>query len=272
MTVFLTTLVGSAAYVMAAIWFITNASPSKFSFATWPHTGRLLVVIGIVCHTLILRWTTFPLDESRLNVISAASLINWQIVLLYLLASFRRPVDNLGIIILPIAAIALIVNVAVPANMSRPSHNNWQLDAHIVLSILAYSLLLLAVAQSMLLAIQNRLLHRHKTGGFVRALPPLETMEELLFQMLVLGFFLLSLALVSGLLFIDDLFSQHLVHKTTLSFIAWMIFGVLLWGHWRYGWRGRTAVRWTVSGGAALTLAYFGSKFVLELILGRQWG
>jgi ABC-type uncharacterized transport system permease subunit len=72
--------------------------------------------------------------------------------------------------------------------------------------------------------------------------------------------------------FVDNLFAQHLVHKTVLSIVAWIILGLLLWGHHRFGWRGKIAVRWTLSGGAMLTLGYFGSKFVLETLLGRQWG
>lgn len=83
------------------------------------------------------------------------------------------------------------------------------------------------------------------------------------------GFALLSLALVSGFVFLDNIFAQQMVHKTVLSIAAWAVFGILLWGRWRYGWRGRTAIRWTLSGFTALVLAYFGSKVVLELILNR---
>ena len=111
---------------------------------------------------------------------------------------------------------------------------------------------------------------RHRQpGGFLRGIPPLTAIESLLFQMIGAGFVLLSITLFSGLLFLKDIFAQHLVHKTVLSFIAWGVFGVLLWGRWRFGWRGRTAIRWTLSGFAFLALAYFGSKLVLELILQR---
>jgi ABC-type uncharacterized transport system permease subunit len=102
-------------------------------------------------------------------------------------------------------------------------------------------------------------------------LPPLQTMERLLFQLIFFGFFLLSLTLVSGLIFVHNLFAQHLVHKTVLSFFAWLIFGLLLWGRMRHGWRGRTAIRWALSGYTALVLAYFGSKLVLEQVLGLHW-
>ncbi|MGH8472324.1 MAG: cytochrome C assembly family protein, partial [Gammaproteobacteria bacterium] len=100
-------------------------------------------------------------------------------------------------------------------------------------------------------------------------LPPLQTLEGLMFQHIGAGFFLLSLSLMSGMMFLNDIFAQHLVHKTVLSLVAWLVFAVLLFGRWRYGWRGRTAIRCTLGGFASLMLAYFGSKVVLELILHR---
>jgi ABC-type uncharacterized transport system permease subunit len=106
-------------------------------------------------------------------------------------------------------------------------------------------------------------------AGFVRSLPPLETMESLPFQMIAAGFVLLTLALLSGFAFLEDMFAQHLVHKTVLSCLGWLVFGGLLLGRFRYGWRGRTAIIWTLSGFVILILAYFGSKAVIELILQR---
>jgi ABC-type uncharacterized transport system permease subunit len=123
--------------------------------------------------------------------------------------------------------------------------------------------------QAILLAIQDRHLHRRQPVRFVRALPPLQTMESLLFEMIALGFVLLSVALGTGFVFLEDMFAQHLAHKTILSVAAWTVFGILLWGRFRFGWRGRTALRWTLAGFVVLMIAYFGSKFVLELILHR---
>lgn len=140
---------------------------------------------------------------------------------------------------------------------------------HIVISIVAYSLLSIAAIQSVLLAIQNKYLRNKHPGGFIRALPPLETMESLLFQMISVGFVLQSFSLLTGLISLEDMFEQHLVHKTVLSLVSWAVFAILLWGRWRFGWRGRTAIRWTLSGFTILLVAYFGSKMVLEIILGR---
>ena len=174
---------------------------------------------------------------------------------------------NLGIAVFPVAAASIGLTMLYPAPHIITSASSWQLDSHILTSLLAYSILGLAVLQAILLAIQDNHLRNRSPGGFIRALPPLQTMESLLFQMIATGFALLTLALVTGALFLEDIFAQHLVHKTTLSIIAWAVFAVLLWGRWRFGWRGRTAIRWTIGGFMFLMLAYFGSKFVLELVL-----
>ena len=148
---------------------------------------------------------------------------------------------------------------------------NWRLTLHILLSVVAAGCLTIAAAQSLLLAAQERLLHRRdgKTaaGTLIQHLPPLQTMESRLFQVIGLGFLLLSASLLSGLWFIQDWFAQHLVNKTLLSISAWVIFGVLLWGRQRYGWRGRAAIQWVLTGYAVLVLAYFGSKYIFEEII-----
>lgn len=89
-------------------------------------------------------------------------------------------------------------------------------------------------------------------------------MERWLFSLIGMGFFLLSTALLSGLWFIENWFAQHLIQKTALSIAAWLVFGTLLWGRQRYGWRGQVATRWALSGYGALILAYFGSKYLFE--------
>jgi ABC-type uncharacterized transport system permease subunit len=99
-----------------------------------------------------------------------------------------------------------------------------------------------------------------------------ESLERALFSVLAIGTVALTVAILAGLLFITDLFAQHLIHKTALALIAWAIFACLLFGRWRFGWRGRKAARYTIAGFVVLALAYFGSKFVLEILLGRHWG
>jgi len=178
-------------------------------------------------------------------------------------------VENLGIAVLPLAAAGLALQWLLPSPVNHLTHASIGLDIHILLSIASYSLLAVAAVQAILLAVQDHHLRNRKPAGFIRALPPLETMENLLFRLIGVGYILLSLSLVSGVHFLDNIFAQHIVHKTVLSIVAWIVFTTLLWGRWRSGWRGRVAIRWTLLGFAILMLAYFGSKLVQELILHR---
>ena len=229
----------------------------------------LMVALAVGLHTWLLTRAVLLPQGVNLGFFNALSCTGWLIAVVLLLTSILRPVENLGIVLLPYSALTVMLAALFPSQRIVESAEQWPLEVHIIISILAYSMLALATVQALLLAVQNhRLRHRHP-GGFVRGLPPLTTMESLLFQLITSGFVLLSLALLSGFLFLEDIFAQHLVHKTVLSIIAWLVFGVLLWGRWRYGWRGPIAVRWTLGGFAALMLAYFGSKLVLELILQR---
>lgn len=226
-------------------------------------------LLAVALHAWLLLQSIPDGGDLHLGFFNMVSLAAGSIALLLLLAAIVKPVENLGIVVLPMAALAIILAQWGPDPARRLSQVEPGLEFHIILSIAAYALLTIAVLQAILLAIQEAHLRNRRPGGFIRALPPMQTMEQLLFQLLALGFILLSLSLISGFLFIDDLFAQHLVHKSILSLVAWAVFAVLFWGRYRFGWRGRTAIYWTLAGFAFLMLAYFGSKIVLELILQR---
>ena len=229
--------------------------------------GLALGFGGLLCHAFILYLSLHTLQGINFSFFNAVSFASWVIALLYLLAALSKPVESLGMVLLPLAAVTLLLEHFFPGVRLLPPQAQWELRAHVILSILAYSVLTMAAVQAVLLAIQDRQLRSHHPGGFIRALPPLQTMEGLMFEMITIGFILLTLALLSGFLFLEDMFAQHLVHKTLLSILAWVIFAILLWGRHRFGWRGRTAIRWTLAGFIILALAYFGSKAVVELIL-----
>jgi len=186
-----------------------------------------------------------------------------------LLSSLRKPLRNLFLFLLPFSIIAIGIDNTLGLGHQHMVLLSPGLAAHVVLSILAYSLLTIASLQALFLAYQNRLLKRKQLRGVVGLLPPLQTMESLLFELLWAGQILLTLSILSGAIFIESLFAQHLVHKTTFSILSWVIYAVLLWGRHALGWRGNVAIRWTLCGFAALMLAYFGSKLVLEVILQR---
>jgi len=203
-----------------------------------------------------------------LHFFAALSLVGCCIAALSLFVNLARPVATLGVIVFPLAAALLLVDVFL-APTTQPMAIEWQIKLHVVFALLGFSVLCVAALFAIFLWLQERALRMRRFGGIVAALPPLTLTESLMFQLIGAGFALLTLALLSGILFVDNLFAQHLIHKTVLSIAAWLVFGTLLFGRWRYGWRGRRAVRLTLAGMALLLLAYFGSRFVLELVLKR---
>lgn len=235
--------------------------------------GRMVTLVlgtaGMLAHTFVLYQEVLVPPGINLGFFTALSLASWTVVMLLLLSSLSKPVENLGILLFPVAALTVYLDLRFPSLHLLRQEAGWALKLHVLTSMLAYSLLTLASVQAVLLAIQDRHLRQRHPGGFIRTLPPLQTMEILLFEMIGAGFALLTLALLSGFVFLEDMFAQHLVHKTVLSILGWLLFGALLIGRFRYGWRGRTALIWTLSGYLVLILAYFGSKAVLELILKR---
>jgi len=225
-----------------------------------------IAAAALCLHILVARSLTgFP-ESFNMPFLTALAVTAIGVVSLQLALCIRQPADYLGLAVYPTSAVFLLASMAAGEGHSVHGH---AIQAHILLSVLAYAVLALAAAQAATVSIQRHHLQTHRPGGYMRALPPLETTERLLFALLGAGFVLLTLSLGSGFFYLEDMFAQHLVHKTVLSSAAWLIFGVLLFGRWRFGWRGRRAVHLTLAGFAVLILAYFGSKLVLELVLGR---
>ncbi len=234
---------------------------------------RLLVpitgAIALILHAHLLYQSIILANGLDFGFFNAVSLIGWLVALIVLLTSLYRPLENLLIFLFPAAAIVILLELFVPDERILSDSLSAGLRIHILLSICAYSLLMISALQAIMLAIQERLIKKKHAAIIMNTLPPLQVMEELLIQIIVIGFFLLSLSLASGMMFIDDLFAQHLIHKTVLSILAWIIYCILLWGRWSVGWRGIRIIRWTLGGFTALLLAYVGSKFVLEIVLQR---
>ncbi|WP_236588741.1 cytochrome C assembly family protein [Amphritea japonica] len=230
------------------------------------HLVRLAGLTAIIAHGYAVYLELHHPEGIQLGFFSTGSLIGWLVATLVLLSSLRQKIDNLFVGIFPLAAITLLFSlIGVDANTAR--HYDSGLVIHILLSILAYSIFTLAAFQAVLLAKQDYQLKHHMTKGLLRSLPPLQTMEALLFEMIWTGLILLTLSLASGALVFDDLFAQHLVHKTVLSILAWLLYATLLIGRHFLGWRSHKAIRWTVGGFIVLMLSFFGSKFVVELLM-----
>lgn len=226
-------------------------------------------MIALILNGILLKNVIFLSEGLDIGFSNAWSLISWLIALFISLVALRKPVENLLIIFFPLAALGLLLVLFLPNHRLVAETAATGLKIHILLSIFAYSLLTIATCQSMLLAFQEYQLRHKKPRTSMQILPPMQTMEDLLIQIIICGFFMLSLSLVTGFMFVHDIFSQHLIHKTVLSILSWLVFARLLWGRWYSGWRGQKISRWTISGFFTLMLAFFGSKLVLETILMR---
>lgn len=224
----------------------------------------LFATIAVLFHGWVVIHQTGLPHELSLPLFTSFSATTLTIVLLHIGLCLRQPADYLGLAVYPGAAISLLVSQA--SGGGTPITGD-AIQIHVLLSLVAYGILSLGAAQAVLVAIQRHYLSIHKPGGFIRALPPLDITEKLLFTLLAIGFVLLSLALASGFAFLDNMFDQRMVHKTVLSCVGWSIFGILLYGRWQFGWRGKKAVHWTLGGFGILVLAYFGTKVVVEVML-----
>lgn len=213
----------------------------------------------------------FGASGMRFSFSFALSLMLWLAVLIYWLESFRSPIDGLQLLVLPLAALCAALPVVFPQLRVIAHADAWGFKLHFMAAMLAYGLFTLSALQAVFMSLAERRLHHKQLSRTLGALPPLLTMEALLFRMISVAFALLTLALGSGLVFSEEIFGKALVfdHKTLFAFAAWGIFGALLIGRRAYGWRGRIALRWTLAGFIVLLLAYVGSRFVYEVVLGR---
>ena len=226
-------------------------------------------VLALLCHAIVVWDSMLAAGGVNLGFYKVSALIFLVINVACLLALLRRPLQNLLIVMFPVSAVAVLVSTFGPSTTLPESDMGGGLMLHIGASILAYAVLSLAAIQAAVVAAQDyQLRHRH-TRGIVQMLPPLQLMESMLFELLWVGVIMLTVSIGSGMIFMDDMFAQALVHKTVLTIMAWLLFSALLWGHYQLGWRSQIAVRMTLAGFAIPMLAYFGSKLVLELVLHR---
>jgi ABC-type uncharacterized transport system permease subunit len=233
--------------------------------------GLLLALLGVLSHAVRDIAEMQAIGGFPADFFSALSMVSLVIVAVLLIASLRLPLLEILPVALPGAALMMVFKTALGPTPEPLMVSSGMIELHVISSLLAYSLLSIAAMNAMFIAVQHNLLHRHRNPALLGLLPPLATLETLLFQLITGGWLLLTVSLSTGWFFVDNLFAQHLVHKTVLSMLAWLIFGGLLIGRWRYGWRGMRVVRLSLIGMAVLVLAYFGSKAVLELLLDRRW-
>ncbi len=257
-----------ALYLSAAIlqWRAMRAPADSAPAGAGPLL--LLSIAAVGAHGIAAFTGAIAENGLYLGLLPMISMIMWFVATLTVFRSLHAPIASLQLMVLiAAAAIVGIVTIAAPGP-AQPQQVAPGLFAHIVLSVLAYSVLTIAALQAVALSLQESRLREHRFGAVLNSLPPLQTMDSMLFEMISVGFVLLSLAVAAGALYIEDFFGQHLAHKTVFSMAAWAMFGTLLIGRRRHGWRAGTAVRWTLWGFGFLLLAYVGSQWVLEFLVG----
>jgi ABC-type uncharacterized transport system permease subunit len=230
----------------------------------------VLTLVAIFGHSDVIIHIMRVNGGFSIGLFEAMSLLGWTLAVLACVVCIDRQNRVLGAILLLSAAVGAALTGA--GRSYTEATAGWELTAHILLSMGAAALLFAAAVTAVLLMVLDRRLRTRRITDLSSALPPLDALEKIMFRLVAAGFGLLTLALITGFVFVNNLFTQNLVQKTVLSLIAWLIFGVLLVGRLAAGWRGRSAVRWTLSGFGILAVAYFGVKFVLEYLFGRHWG
>ena len=227
-----------------------------------------LLVVGMLAHAALLYPHVVTLYGLNFNLFNIISLISLFFLFFYVIFSLYRPIVSLGILTAPTALVGMIVGYIGRAPYRPITDISVGLEAHILLSLAAYCVLLMAALQALFLRLQIRELKHQSIHRFwVNKLPSLQSMESLLFDMLLVGFVLLSIALGIGFVYVEDLMAQHLAHKTVFSVLSWLLFGALLLGNWRAGWRGKRAANMTIYAFILLAIGFVGSKFVLEMLL-----
>ena len=255
-------------YLLAATLLIR----AERSAAPAPRLPAILVAAaGIALHAWLLLGAIDTAHGVSIAITDSASLVGWVIAGTALVMMSRPGLGALPAALLLLAGL-LGAGTGLVSGVNEIHAPQWEFSAHLLMAALGFGWLAIALTVVLLLALQDSRIRARRSLGALALLPPMETMERTLFRALGGGFVVLTLALLTGLFFVHDVFAQHLRHKITLAVTAWVVFGVLLWGRARYGWRGRKALRFTIAGFSVLVLGYFGSKFVLENLLGRHWG
>lgn len=256
-------------YTVAAQAFALSRFPQHSSRAGYAVAAAFLFCLaGVVLHGCILFDSLFP--GGAISLSTAVSLIGIQLALTALLAAFNASLRGVSAGLLLLAAFcALASGRSVDLQAGTMS---WQIQVHVLTSMFAYGLLTVGAIVAIYALVQDRRLRSGKLSSFNNLFAPLETTERMLFAVCAAGFTVLALSVVSGITFVEDLFAQHLVHKTALSILALLLFGLLLLGRQFAGWRGTRAVYLYLGSFVVLSLAYFGSRYILEQLLGRSWG
>ena len=262
---------GLALHFWRTRW-IAGAVPA---LAAWER-GAILAALAL--HAWLLYDALLGVEELRFGFALALSAMLWVTVLIYWFESLFLRLEGIQALVLGLAAVCACLPALFPGMVASAAARSLEFRLHTVLAVLAYGLFTMAALHALLMTVIERRLHGHAgagaLGGPLGSLPPLLSMETLLFRLIAVGFVLLTLTLATGIAYSETIFGQAMKfdHKTVFAVASWLIFAALLAGRLLYGWRGRVALRWTLAGFLSLLLAYVGSRFVLEVLLHRAAG
>ncbi|MSQ19891.1 MAG: cytochrome C biogenesis protein [Betaproteobacteria bacterium] len=262
--------VASLAYLSLAVFFWRTHcgadGPHRHAFIY-----RLVILAPLALHTWLLYIDVFSVPMLRFGFGQALSVTLWLAVTIYWIENFFVRLDGLQCFVLTVAGICVVLPGLFTGFTMQAHGDSLVFRLHLALAMGAYSLFTIASLQALLMAILEKRLHTGALTGAFATLPPLLSLERVLFRIIGIAFVLLTATLVTGFAFSEQVFSRAMRfdHKTIFAITSWVIFAGLLMGRWVYGWRGRTAIRWILAGFVALLLAYVGSRFVLEVILHR---
>jgi ABC-type uncharacterized transport system permease subunit len=262
-----------ACYLAAAALLIASVYRLPIEMRSSQFVSGLIVsVFAILLHAFALWKGVAAKPSFALTIAETASLVGLGVAVISVLIALKQP-RFAGASAMLLALSGLVATATNEgARQFIVARSGWELDAHIALSVVAYSLITVGTALALALALLDSRLRKRQPLGWLSVMPSVESLETGMFAALGSGFALLSLALFSGFFLVENLWAQSLSRKIVLSCLTWLILAILLFGRWRFGWRGRIARNWTIGGFVVLCLAYFGSKVVLEIILGRHWG
>lgn len=260
-------LVAIALYLAASLRIVITTTGNLSRNTPEKRQATIFLIAAFIAHATTLFFTVGASDGFDLGIFNMASLVGWFIGSSLLFIMSWRPVDSLAVMIYPIIALMIALAYLFPSSHILPPGTAFGVQLHIVLSIVAYGLFAIAAVQATYLGIADYKIRHHRPS--MDFMPPLPTMETVLFQLTGFAFVILTVSLMLGSMYIDDMRAQHLTHKIVFSAIAWGVFATLIYGRWRFGWRGRRAIKYVLFGFTSLALGFFGSKAVLELVLHR---
>ncbi len=265
-------LVPSSIYALVGLvqWHLLRAGQQGQTGSSHRNLVGILLAAALLAHGGVLWHDMLDGNMLHFGLAIALSLTLWLAMLMYFVESFLTRIDSL----LALAMLPATICAFPPAILPGTLHvrvDGWAFRLHFVVAMLAYSLFTLAALHAVMMAVAERQLHHAQLNSRISGLPPLLTLENLLFRLIGVAFVFLTLTVGSGVLFSEQVFGKPLTftHKIIFTIASWLLFGILLAGRHLRGWRGRVAQRWTLAGFVCLFLAYAGTRFVLEVLLHR---